>query len=145
MEGHERDKAAPYSPPRFRLPFVHFFNHRLAYGRTNPVTLTDLRMGALSYALRSKPDWSTRYKDPVVGATWEKEALKMEIRGARLTEAEVTFFPDELQGYEKMRDETTGIQARSIGSTLRVYLSRLSICVPVILLPSYLRSGRAGF
>ncbi|KAG8930961.1 hypothetical protein FRC01_002010 [Tulasnella sp. 417] len=74
------------------------------------MTLTDLRMGALSYALRSKPGWWNKYKDPMIRATWEKEALKMEIQGARLSEAEVQYFLDELQGHEKMRDETTGIQ-----------------------------------
>ncbi|KAG9044641.1 hypothetical protein FS837_007778 [Tulasnella sp. UAMH 9824] len=74
------------------------------------MTLTDLRMGTLSYALRSKPGWWNKYKDPVVRATWEREAGKTEIQGGRLTEAEVKYFLDELQGYEKMRDETTGIQ-----------------------------------
>ncbi|KAG8988969.1 hypothetical protein FRB90_002465 [Tulasnella sp. 427] len=82
--------------------------------------LTELRMVDLSYALRSKPSWWRKFKDPIVRAKWKEEALQHEIRGGRLSEKEVEWILDELEDYEKMRNEETGIQPSCF---VRVYES----------------------
>ncbi|KAG8891580.1 hypothetical protein FRC00_013468 [Tulasnella sp. 408] len=125
----ERAKLALTLKGNFRLPFDDFYDLNVQELSTKAVALVDLRMGELSYALRSKTEWWTKFKKPEIRAKWEKEALEHEIQGARLTKAEVKsvdafvtgevialtgtslrYVLDELQGYEKMRDTTTGIQ-----------------------------------
>lgn len=71
-------------------------------------------MQQLSYALRSKPSWWTKYKDPEIREKWKTEATEQTIMGHKLTEAEVDYVLDELAGYEEMRDDETGIQVRSL-------------------------------
>lgn len=66
----------------------------------------------LSYALRGKPSWWTKIKDPVIRSKWKAEAMEHEIQGDRLKEAEIEWVLDELEDYTKMRDEATGIQVR---------------------------------
>ncbi|KAG8999827.1 hypothetical protein FRB90_011942 [Tulasnella sp. 427] len=110
MIKRRRGNLAPSQRGDFRLPFDDFNDFSIEDECTQAVTLVDLRMGELSYALRTKPEWWKKYKNPEIRTKWEKEALDHEIQGGRLTEAEVKYTLDELQGYEKMRDETTGIQ-----------------------------------
>ncbi|KIO24287.1 hypothetical protein M407DRAFT_26303 [Tulasnella calospora MUT 4182] len=74
------------------------------------LTLVNLRMIELSYALRGKPLWWTKIHDPTIRSKWKAEALEHEIRGDKLKEAEVEWVLEELEDYAKMRDETTGIQ-----------------------------------
>ncbi|KAG9028510.1 hypothetical protein FS837_003857, partial [Tulasnella sp. UAMH 9824] len=74
------------------------------------LTLVDLRMIELSYALRSNPSWWTKIKDPAIRSRWKAEALEQYICGDKLKEAEVEWVLDELEDYAKMRDEATGIQ-----------------------------------
>jgi len=69
----------------------------------------------LSYALRCKPSWWTKYKDHHIRAKWREEALAQEMFGGNLTESEVDYVLDELAGYEGMRDELTGVEVRSGG------------------------------
>lgn len=61
----------------------------------------------LSYALRSKPSWWTKYKDPAIRTKWKEEALQHEIRGGKLSEAEVDWVLDELEDFAKMRDDAS--------------------------------------
>ncbi|KAG8997398.1 hypothetical protein FRB90_012514 [Tulasnella sp. 427] len=72
--------------------------------------LVDLRMGELSYALRSKLSWWTKIKDPSIRSKWRSEALEHEIQGGKLKEAEVDWVLDELEDYATIREEVTGIQ-----------------------------------
>ncbi|KAG9019806.1 hypothetical protein FRB90_005954 [Tulasnella sp. 427] len=72
--------------------------------------VVDLRMIELSYALRSKPSWWTKIKNPVIRSKWKAEALEHEIQGAKLNEPEVDWVFDELDDYATMRDEATGVQ-----------------------------------
>lgn len=74
------------------------------------VQLVELKMLRLSYALRSKPSWWTKYKNPEIRAKWRAEALAHDVDGQGLTEAEVDYVLDELAGYDEMRDAETGIQ-----------------------------------
>ncbi|KAG8894393.1 hypothetical protein FRC01_013000, partial [Tulasnella sp. 417] len=106
----ERAKAVQALRGDFRLPFDDFNDFSTEDDSTRAVALVDLRMGELSYALRSKPEWWKKYKKRHIRIKWEKEALEHEIQGARLTKAEVKYVLDELQGYENMRDDATGIQ-----------------------------------
>ncbi|KAG8996729.1 hypothetical protein FRB94_008066 [Tulasnella sp. JGI-2019a] len=75
-----------------------------------PLTLAELRMTELSYALRSKPSWWSKYKDPEIRKKWRSEALVQDIKGGKLLPAEVDFVLDELAGYEELRDAESGIQ-----------------------------------
>ncbi|KAG9041155.1 hypothetical protein FS837_012674, partial [Tulasnella sp. UAMH 9824] len=93
---------------KFPLPFTDFEMWNSDGDRA--LTLVDLRMIDLSYALRSKPSWWTKIKDPTVRSKWKAEALEHEIRGDKLKEAEIEWVLDELEDYAKMREEATGIQ-----------------------------------
>jgi hypothetical protein len=64
----------------------------------------------LSFALRSKPSWWTKYKDETIREKWKEEALQQEILGGKCTEAEVDYVLDELKGYEALYGAQTGIQ-----------------------------------
>lgn len=106
-------------------------------------------MVKLSAALRSKPRWWEKYKDPEIRAKWKKEALDNKLVwieaatmlvpyeghekymiNARpsipfddllvmLTEKQVDYVLDELDGYAKLHQEGTGIEVRYIYSILR--------------------------
>lgn len=67
----------------------------------------------VSYAIRSKPRWWEKVKDPEIRAKWKKEALEQDVWAGRLQEGEIDYLLDELEMYEKMRDEVTGVQVRS--------------------------------
>lgn len=69
----------------------------------------------LSYALRSKPSWWIKFKDPAIRTEWKREALQHQIRYGKLSEAEVEWVLDELEDYATMRDDKTGIQVRLPG------------------------------
>ncbi|KAG9043993.1 hypothetical protein FS837_008913 [Tulasnella sp. UAMH 9824] len=104
--------------PKFRFPFQQF---EAEDGDGDvALTLTDLRMIELSYALRSKPSWWTKYNDPAIRTKWKEEALQHDIRGGKLSEAEVDWVLDELEDFTKMRDDATGIQSSCY---VRVYES----------------------
>ncbi|KAG8898703.1 hypothetical protein FRC01_010803 [Tulasnella sp. 417] len=92
----------------FPFPFTEFESYN-EDGDT-ALTLVDLRMIELSYALRSKPSWWTKIKDPAIRSKWKTEALEHEISGGVLKDAEIEWVLDELEDYVLMRDEATGIQ-----------------------------------
>lgn len=74
------------------------------------LTLQDLKLQAMSYSLRSKPSWWTKYKDEAIRSKWKAEALAAPVEGDKILEPEVDYVLAELRDYEKMRDEETGIQ-----------------------------------
>ena len=92
-------------------------------------------MGRLSAGIRRKPEWWIKRKDPAILAKWREEALAAtmwwnkktnnlevlsvddERRGdtdsiVRLNEKQVDYVLQELGGYENLRHEESGIQAR---------------------------------
>ena len=101
-------------------------------------------MVKLSAAIRSKPTWWEKYKDPEIRARWKAEALgskfvwieaatmlvpfeghEQYMKDAQegitlddliviLTEKQVEYVLDELDGYAKLRDEKTGIEVRCV-------------------------------
>ncbi|KAG9048186.1 hypothetical protein FS837_000532 [Tulasnella sp. UAMH 9824] len=93
---------------KFPFPFTDFESYN-EDGDT-ALTLVDLRMIELSYALRGKPSWWAKIKDPAIRSKWKAEALEHEIRGGFLKDAEIEWVLDELEDYALMRDEATGIQ-----------------------------------
>ncbi|KAG8949554.1 hypothetical protein FRC04_008487 [Tulasnella sp. 424] len=93
----------------FPTPFIQFDD----FVCHTPLTLSDLRLQEISYALRRKPSWWTKYKNPEILAKWRTELLEHEStveENERLSEAEIDYVLAELAGYDKMRDESTGIQ-----------------------------------
>ncbi|KIO30481.1 hypothetical protein M407DRAFT_20535 [Tulasnella calospora MUT 4182] len=94
-------------PEQFPVPFdTPDCHHQTA------LTLQDLKLQAMSYNLRSKPSWWTKYKDETIRSKWKAEALAAPVIGIdKLLEPEVDYVLDELAGYEKLRDDATGIQA----------------------------------
>ncbi|KAG9041731.1 hypothetical protein FS837_011825 [Tulasnella sp. UAMH 9824] len=95
----------------FRLPFTPADGHS-----QGALMLQDLKLQAMSYSLRSKASWWTKYKDDTIRSKWKAEALAAPIDGDPILEPEVDYVLDELAsspttaGYEKMRDDATGIQ-----------------------------------
>ena len=89
----------------------------------------------LSYALRSKPSWWIKFKDPAIRTKWKEEALQHEIRDGKLSEAEVEWVLDELEDYATMRDDNTGIQVRL---PCRVRSQAVSLSCENLFSPSHL-------
>ncbi|KAG9010228.1 hypothetical protein FRB90_007893, partial [Tulasnella sp. 427] len=95
--------------PNFPTPFMEYDEGRVH----TPLTLADLRLQEISYTLRSKPSWWTKYKNPEILAKWRAEIVKYEeevVKADRLSDQEIDYVLAELVGYDKMRDETTGIE-----------------------------------
>lgn len=69
-------------------------------------------MSRLSYTLRSKPSWWTKYQNPDIRAKWEDEALNLDLdgEGLKFSPSEVKYVLDELAGFAALREEETGIQ-----------------------------------
>ncbi|KAG8955293.1 hypothetical protein FRC00_005430, partial [Tulasnella sp. 408] len=88
------------------------------------MTLQDLKLQAMSYSLRSKPSWWTKYKDETIRSKWKAEALAAPVEGDKLLEPEVDYVLNELAGYEKMRDDATGVQQSCFS---RIYESDILI------------------
>ncbi|KAG9012312.1 oligomeric, coiled-coil, peripheral membrane protein, partial [Tulasnella sp. 427] len=95
--------------PTFPTPFMEYDEGRVH----TPLTLADLRLQKISYTLRSKPSWWAKYKNPEILAKWRAEIVKYEeevVKADRLSDQEIDYVLAELAGYDKMRDETTGIE-----------------------------------
>lgn len=50
----------------------------------------------MSYHIRSKPSWWTKYKDETIRSKWKAEALETPLSGEMLLEPEVDYILDEL-------------------------------------------------
>lgn len=105
--------------------------------------LNELVMIKLSASIRTEPGWWIKYKDAHIRATWKAEALKQsftwieratmlvpkedqeqfiakvddDVVHVRLTEKQADYVLDELDGYAKLLDETTGIQVSNTLAT----------------------------
>ncbi|EJD02430.1 uncharacterized protein FOMMEDRAFT_29447 [Fomitiporia mediterranea MF3/22] len=123
-----------------KKPFPHVVDLS-NYVLPPPRTLHELAMVKLSASIREKPNWWLKYTDPEIRARWRKEAQEMALvwieratmlvpfedaskyitgdhgQGSilnstvTLTEKEVDYILDELDGYAKLREEQSGIQA----------------------------------
>ncbi|KAJ7725100.1 hypothetical protein B0H16DRAFT_1665936 [Mycena metata] len=79
-----------------------------------PRTLAELRMYALSWAIRSKPEWQRKISDAIILDKWRTEALAQQhaLRiEEKLTPNMVNYVLTELAGYARLSDPTTGIES----------------------------------
>ncbi|GAA5840534.1 hypothetical protein JCM11251_007611 [Rhodosporidiobolus azoricus] len=97
-----------------------------------PYTLQEADMQALSYAIRCKPDWWKKYRDPSIRAKWVSEVREQparyvggtagpeseRIERPRLTANMVKYVFDELEWHEKQLIEPNGIRASCFDKVL---------------------------
>ncbi|KAG0208400.1 hypothetical protein BGX28_000618 [Mortierella sp. GBA30] len=81
-----------------------------------PLFLQELSMIAASSAVREKPNWWQKYKDPIISSRWRKEIMDAGIargEGYELSEEHVDYIFEELRWYaEKRQDQIdNGVQA----------------------------------
>ncbi|KAJ7688951.1 hypothetical protein B0H17DRAFT_1331910 [Mycena rosella] len=85
----------------------------------NPLTLFELSMHKLSWALRSKPEWQRKAADPRIRAKWRQEALAQMVAAGSdatapkkglLSEKMIDYILAELAGYAKIADNEKGIE-----------------------------------
>ncbi|KAF7318138.1 hypothetical protein HMN09_00321900 [Mycena chlorophos] len=77
-------------------------------------TLAELRMYALSWAIRSKVNWEDKINDKEIMEKWRAEAEKQQEslpRPEKLTRRMIDFVLEELPAYARLVDSETGIQA----------------------------------
>ncbi|KAG8931972.1 hypothetical protein FRC01_000496 [Tulasnella sp. 417] len=89
---HLQPSISMIRPDHFPAPFLPPDNHHQP-----ALTLQDLKLQAMSYSLRSKPSWWTKYKDETIRSKWKAEALAAPVIGPdELLEPEVDYVLDEL-------------------------------------------------
>ncbi|GAA5825238.1 hypothetical protein JCM11251_006156 [Rhodosporidiobolus azoricus] len=89
-----------------------------------PYTLQEIDMQALSYTIRSKPEWWKKCRDPAIREKWTKEVQKAPLRYVggteneedrlvrpKLTENMIKYVLDELEWHEKQLADPNGIRA----------------------------------
>ncbi|KAM0754632.1 hypothetical protein T439DRAFT_368008 [Meredithblackwellia eburnea MCA 4105] len=80
----------------------------------HPLFLHEVRMANVSYAIRSKPGWTTKISDPIIKAKWREEALAEtfgyldECKLARLTEKMVDWVFAELDVLKAAQEQEPG-------------------------------------
>ncbi|KAF7354698.1 hypothetical protein MSAN_01383500 [Mycena sanguinolenta] len=76
--------------------------------------LAELRMYALSWAIRSKPEWQRKSSDPIIVEKWRKEALDQQkglMLEQKLTPNMINYVLTELAGYGRLSEPATGIES----------------------------------
>ncbi|KAJ7083091.1 hypothetical protein B0H15DRAFT_923966 [Mycena belliarum] len=71
-------------------------------------------MYALSWAIRSKPEWQRKMRDSVIMEKWRKEALEQQADvhiNEKITANMVNYVLTELAGYETLSDPKSGIES----------------------------------
>ncbi|KAH9914463.1 uncharacterized protein B0H18DRAFT_959787 [Fomitopsis serialis] len=113
-------ESAARMPKRYKHPFTE--NEDWAYYAGNdddptekdtPRTLAELRMCALSAAIRQKPEWWVKFRDENVQTKWTeeiKEQQKDMHRSLQLTDNMIHYILGELDAYAALRDPETGIE-----------------------------------
>ncbi|MDI3406894.1 DUF4246 domain-containing protein [Streptomyces cavernicola] len=89
----------------FPLPFAESFSTPTAPPRTR----RELEMIRCSAAIRSKPDWFAKMRDPEIVARWTREAAEQ-----GMTEAQIRYVLAELAHYAELRDGRTGIEVSAV-------------------------------
>lgn len=74
-------------------------------------------MTRLSAALRMKPSWWIKCRDETTLSKWRTEALE---HAELMKESHVDYVLKELDGYAKLRNESSGAEVRSVSATLVV-------------------------
>ncbi|KAJ7621760.1 hypothetical protein DFH06DRAFT_1009771 [Mycena polygramma] len=113
------EQSVPIPKPAwtFPLPFIPYAvatesRENICWG-PQPRTLAEMRMYALSWAIRSKPEWQRKITDPTIMEKWRKEALDQQA-GLRIEEQMtanmVNYVLTELPGYARLSDPVSGIE-----------------------------------
>ncbi|KAJ7074554.1 hypothetical protein C8F01DRAFT_1100908 [Mycena amicta] len=84
----------------------------------HPLSRPELVLLALSWTLRSKPEWQRKAADPEIRAKWRAEAMKQAEEGEKsefiddgfLDEKMIDYVLAELDGYAKIADNERGIE-----------------------------------
>ncbi|TFY64227.1 hypothetical protein EVJ58_g2765 [Rhodofomes roseus] len=105
---------------RFRHPFtdVGDFDYLDADDddpddKDTPRTLVEIRMCALSAAIREKVDWHVKYRDEKIRTKWAEEIREQQKdvhQSLQLTENMINYVLTELDAHAAMRDPNTGIE-----------------------------------
>ncbi|KAJ7477040.1 hypothetical protein B0H11DRAFT_1308233 [Mycena galericulata] len=116
----ENERQIPKPSWTFPSPFIPYTadkssmsTEQVCWG-PEPRTLAEMRMYALSWAIRSKPEWQRKMKDPVILERWRKEALEQQEHlpvEEKLTLNMVNYVLTELDGYARLADSDTGIES----------------------------------
>ncbi|VVT56564.1 uncharacterized protein SAPINGB_P005153 [Magnusiomyces paraingens] len=111
---------------KYLSPFGHPYN--MIFDQENQTrvsypTLKDKQILALSYAIRQKPEWWIKYKNPEIVAKWQKETvaskeerdefiqqngMKAVAESPKVLQPLFDFVIAELAWYEKLKDSTDG-------------------------------------
>ncbi|KAF8901230.1 hypothetical protein CPB85DRAFT_1552686 [Mucidula mucida] len=97
-----------------------------------PRSVVELTMCALSAAIRDKPDWREKMKDPAILAKWRQEALDQtpaEPEGRKITVEMVDYVLQELEAYARIGDDENGIE---IACYERVWQSDSLVPAPLL-------------
>ncbi|KAJ7031095.1 hypothetical protein C8F04DRAFT_1211549 [Mycena alexandri] len=113
MKSRFQNPPGPFPPPSSPS---HGKNYHVLFSPIEYLRrqLAELRMYALSWAIRSKPEWQRKISDPIILGKWRKEALDQQnaLRiEERLTLNMINYVLTELVGYARLSDPQTGIQS----------------------------------
>ncbi|KZT74035.1 hypothetical protein DAEQUDRAFT_702202 [Daedalea quercina L-15889] len=78
-----------------------------------PRSLVEIRMCALSAAIREKVDWHIKFRDQKIRAKWADEIREQQKdlhESLRLTDNMINYVMTELEAHATLRDEITGIE-----------------------------------
>ena len=78
---------------------------------SEPRPLLELAMARMSAAIRSKPDWRNKRRDPRINWKWRQEAASLD---PLLTSAALQYVMDELDYYDALLDLHTGIEMSTV-------------------------------
>ncbi|KAJ7121240.1 hypothetical protein C8R43DRAFT_1033512 [Mycena crocata] len=117
----DQEKRVPNVKPSwvFPSPFIAYVpratmsSEEVCWG-PEPRTLAELRMYALSWAIRSKPEWQRKMNDPMIFEKWRKEALDQQESlplEEKMTSNMVNYVLTELAAYARLSDPETGIES----------------------------------
>ena len=121
--------------PRLLHPFTNVGNgYRFTFSEDPtdvdlPRTLVELRMCALSAAIREKPHWYNKFREQTIRAKWieeiqqQQQELHESLRlsenmasssgqcgGSTLINPQINYVMTELEAYAALRDDNTGIE-----------------------------------
>ncbi|KAH9842485.1 uncharacterized protein C8Q71DRAFT_720028 [Rhodofomes roseus] len=125
MASTDHDYSEPTQGPSPLKRYKHPFTEDPEWGyytledddptdKDTPRTLAELRMCALSAAIRAKPNWWMKFRDEEIRAKWREEIKEQERempRNLQLTDNMINYTMGELEAYAALRDPEAGIES----------------------------------
>ncbi|GAA5914460.1 hypothetical protein JCM6882_003025 [Rhodosporidiobolus microsporus] len=121
------DAPRPFATPFDQIDVSDGYTDEAIDHLEPPYTLQEIDMQALSYAIRSKPEWWNKYRDAAIREKWVKEVQEGptryvggdeneedRIERPKLTEGMIKYVLDELEWHEKQLADANGIRASCI-------------------------------